>query len=321
MHLSNAPKLPISVSQLGLGTWAFGNDDYWGPQDYKDTLKTFHAALRFGIHHFDTAQVYGRGKAEQITGQQLRKIRDSVFIATKAMLHEPDIFRKKIEQSLKRLNCHYIDLFYIHWPKPGYKLQAFIKILEEYRQLGLIKNIGISNFTLSDLQQASSEGKIDYYQFGYNLLWRFPEEDVIPWCQKMKIKLVAYSSLAQGILSGRIQSKNDYPLSDYRRSLPFFSPRCWNKISSAIEELKILSLKIHLPLSNLVLMWTASRPFLDVTLFGARTRNQLEQNLKGVISPLESKELLPILNRMDEISSELMAVIPRHDNLFHHQPK
>ena len=142
-------------SELGIGCWAFG-DEYWTTTDstvsHRETVRVIRAALRAGITHFDTAQGYGNGVSEQVTGQQLRQIRRGVSIASKTYLRPASTVEKGIEKSLRRLCTDYIDIFYLHWPKPSQDLRPHIEALERARQKGYIRAIGLSNFSAPQIQ-------------------------------------------------------------------------------------------------------------------------------------------------------------------------
>ena len=178
-------------AKLGLGCWAFGEDRYWGTQSHKDSVKTIQAALRGGIKHFDTARSYSNGRSEQITGQQLKNSREDVIIATKTTWLPADKVEKYIDISLKRLCTDWIDILYIHWPKPGTDFRPMMEALEKLRSIGKIKNIGVSNFSIQDMELLKSTGSIDYYQTGYSLIWRFPEKEIIPYCIEKEIKIAS----------------------------------------------------------------------------------------------------------------------------------
>ena len=209
-------------SELGLGCWAFG-DSYWpaisSDKMHREAVRIIQAALRGGIRHFDTAQGYGNGVSEQITGQQLQKVRSSVSIASKTFNRPAETVEKAIEKSLRRLCTDYLDIFYLHWPKPNRDQRPLVEALERARRKGLIRAIGVSNFTADQIEPLLSAGRIDYCQFGYSLLWRQPELNQVPFCRTHHIKMVTYSSLAQGLLAHSPEWAETLPQSDPRRSL------------------------------------------------------------------------------------------------------
>lgn len=232
----------MELANLGLGCWVFGEDWYWGKQSHSDSVKTIQAALRGGIKHFDTARSYSNGRSEQITGQQLKKNRDDVIVATKTTWLPAEKIEKYIDISLNRLCTDRIDILYIHWPKPGIDFRPMMEALEKLRTAGKIKYIGVSNFTTNNMESLISAGKIDYYQTGYSLIWRFPEKEIIPYCLENKIKIVSYSSLAQGILTDKFDISKKFLSGDPRNKLAFFLTTAVSMLKLFLKFLKRLPL-------------------------------------------------------------------------------
>ena len=302
--------------QLGLGTWAFG-DSYWGSQDLRNSKKALAAALRGGISHFDTAQLYARGKAEQLTGQQLQGVRGKVTIATKGMYRPPESVMAGIKKSLRRLCSDYIDIFYLHWPKPGVDPRPTMEALDEARRAGYIRAIGASNVSPAQLAQLREGARIDYCQIGYSLLWRRPEEDIIPYCRSLGIRVVTYSSLAQGLLAGRFRALSEVPAEDTRRHMVLFRPECREAVDAAMADFYRLADELELPPVQLALAWNLSRPWADTVLFGARSREQVEAALPAYTLQLSAATE----QRLEELSSTLLPRLPEEENIFGHRPR
>jgi len=306
----------MKLSNLGLGCWAFGNDNYWGAQNHNDSVKTIQAALRGGIKHFDTARSYGNGRSEQITGQQLKKNRENVVIATKTTWLPADKVEKNIDISLKRLCTDWIDILYIHWPKPGFDFRPMMEVLEKLRTSGKIKNIGVSNFNTNDIESLKNTGKIEYYQTGYSLIWRFPEKDIIPYCLERNIKIVSYSSLAQGILTDKFDISNRFLSEDPRNKLSFFYNDSIQYVETFLKTLKEIAQASGISVSKLALYWSLTRPWMNTVLVGSRTRNQIEENMAAKnITPTED-----IMLKLTALSDVLYNTMPMRDNIFNHKP-
>ncbi len=299
---------------MGLGCWVFGEDSYWGHQNHRDSVKTLQAALRGGIKHFDTARSYGNGRSEQITGQQLRKEREKVVIATKSTWLPADSVAKYVDISLGRLCTDYIDIFYIHWPNSGKDFRPMFEGLEKIRQTGKIRYIGVSNFSIPEMDLLKSSGQIDYCQAGYSLLWRFPEREIFPYCVENGIKIVSYSSLAQGILTDRFNIELKFPSGDPRGRLVFFHEDSYRYISEFLKKFKFLADKEGVKISQLALYWALSRPGVYTVLAGARTREQLEENLLSTKLNINSD----LLNEVTELSDSICNNIPIRNNIFNH---
>ena len=168
--VDNRSSLFYKISPLAFGAWGISGE-YWGTQEHKDSVRAIHKALALGVNHFDTAPVYGKGRSEQLIGQQLKKIRNDCFIASKAFYSTPEKMRKSLETSLNRLLSDYLDIFYIHWPLSGADMRPGMEMLEKIRQQGRIRAIGVSNFTIEQVKMISEAGNVDVYQGGYSVLW------------------------------------------------------------------------------------------------------------------------------------------------------
>jgi myo-inositol catabolism protein IolS len=192
---------------LGMGGSFYGLD-HQHQQGESEILSALEAALENGITHFDTATDYGYGYSERLLGRFIAadfKRREHIFLASKANLNDISAraINKAIEASLERLQTDVIDLYYLHWPRTGQDMRPWMQGLEAARQQGKIRAIGVSNFSVTQMQQLAKVGQIDAYQLGCNLLWRFGEKEILPYCAAQGIAVIAYSALAHGILSGK----------------------------------------------------------------------------------------------------------------------
>ena len=306
----------MRIAELGLGCWAFGNDRYWGTQSHNDSVKTIQAALRGGIKHFDTARSYSNGRSEQITGQQLKNSREDVIIATKTTWLPAGKVEKYINISLNRLCTDWIDILYIHWPDHKYDFRPMMAALEKIRRGGRIKYIGVSNFSIQDMELLKGAGNIDYYQTGYSLIWRFPEREIIPYCIDKGIKIVSYSSLAQGILTDNFDIRKRFLPDDPRNKLAFFYVDSRPYVETFLNAFRNIAVSEGVRMSQLALYWSLTRPWMDTVLVGSRNRKQIEENMAA-------KNILPDPMSMSEItalSDDLLNNMPIRDNIFNHNP-
>lgn len=306
----------MKIAKLGLGCWAFGEDRYWGRQSHSNSVKTIQAALRGGIKHFDTARSYSNGRSEQITGQQLKSNRKDVVIATKTTWLSSDSVEKYINISLKRICTDWIDILYIHWPIPGIDFRPMMDSLEKMRKLGRIKYIGVSNFSIRDMELLKGSGKIDYYQTGYSLIWRFPEKEIIPYCIENGIKIVSYSSLAQGMLTDNFNISKRFPIDDPRNKLVFFYDDSRQHVKFFLDSFKEIAVTAGLSISRLALYWSLTRPWIDTVLAGSRNRNQIEDNIASLSIHPEPG----IMSEITALSDNLLNKMPVRDNIFNHNP-
>lgn len=223
-----ASPLDLQQKLLGLGCWVFGAGQ-WQGQAKAELMVAMAAALEHGITHFDTASGYGSGLSEEVVGQFLVGKRDQVFLASKAALDQMDARRmvEQVDKSLARLQTERIDLYYIHWPRSGKDMRPLMEGLELARQQGKIRAIGVSNFSVEQMAQVAEVGRLDACQLGYNLFWRVGEREVIPYCREQGIALITYSSIAQGILTGKFPRELQLQPGDQRSGIILFDPQIW----------------------------------------------------------------------------------------------
>ncbi|MFP4266755.1 MAG: aldo/keto reductase [Spirochaetaceae bacterium] len=308
------------ASTLGLGCWAFGGD-YWKEQSHRESVATIRKALEEGIDHFDTAGAYGNGRSEQIVGQQLKRVRDGVTIATKGLYHPPEDMEAGIEKSLRRLLTDRIDIYYIHWPKPGVDLRPMMEALEKARAKGLIRHIGVSNFSPEQISPLLEAGNIDYCQFGYSLIWRVAEKSLIPFCGHKNIRMVTYGSLGEGLLAGENRLPSNLSDEDPRKKLVFSEPGVIERVERVLMEIFKIAQEMGITPAQLALMWNLSRHWADTVLFGARNQRQLKENLHVQDRFHESGIGASVEGRLDELTGDLIRMFPDDENVFGHRPR
>jgi myo-inositol catabolism protein IolS len=304
-----------NMTSLGLGCWPLGGDQ-WGTQDDKDSVDTLVKAYESGIRHFDTAQMYGRGHAEELLGKTLMNERDNIFIATKILYTPKDKVEEVLCHSLRRLMTDYVDLIYIHWPKKNSDLAGMMDGLENARRKGLVRYIGVSNFSSAQMLEVMRAGRIDYHQLCYNLLWRREERETISFCRENGVEIVTYSSLAEGILTGKFGSEPDFPKGDHRKNTVLFDKAVWPHVFRTVERLKKAAEGAGRPLAHCALRWLMSRRGVSSVLAGCRTPLQVIENVRVLEGTVEDR----VLNLMTEISDELVPLVPDEGNIFRWYP-
>lgn len=296
---------------IAIGTWALG-DEYWGKQNHSDSLKTIHAAIRLGYNFYDTAPAYGKGKSEQLLGQQLDKNIETI-ISTKSFIKPLKSVEKSIDNSLKRLNKDYIDYFFIHWPSSKIDCRPMVELLERLRNQGKILNIGLSNFNKKQLLFAQEAGNIDIIQNAFNFFWD-KELDFIIECKKQNILTQVYSPLAQGLLTGKFTKENPYINNDSRYKMLLFNSENIKTVYKYIPLLKNISNQHSVSLHNLILKWMESLPFIDSMVVGCRKRSQIEE-----LETLKNFSLdNNTLNKITSLSQNASREIFGEKNIFNH---
>ncbi len=306
---------PISV--LGFG------GSLYTSLDQKDVLHDFREAIQSafdaGINHFDTAQSYGDGQGERIFGECLGHFkRDQYILASKMLLKKSKGETiDGVKTSLKNLATDYLDLFYIHWPAGDADPRPMMEGLEECRRNGLIRGIGVSNFSVEQIDLLREAGTVDIVQLCYNLLWRKHEEDLLPYCAKHGIGIFSYSSLAQGILTGKYPKEYQPGNDDARRHSVFFRPDVWPVVHEAVSAMQQLADESGTTLVELAIKWILHQKSVLSVIVGARSSEQILRSINAASGSVADG----ILDRLTAISSELKTTIPDTGNIFQYYPE
>ena len=303
----------VEVSAIALGCWPMGGD-YWGGADDDESIRTIHKALELGINFFDTAPAYGRGHSEEVLGKGLEGRRGEVVISTKASGrgHSRERLREKLQTSLDCLQTDYVDVYFIHWPSRSEPLGPTIEALEEMRDEGLIRAIGVSNFDVNMLQMTAKHGTVDILQPPYSFVWRFIEEDVLPYCREHNIAISTYSSLAQGLLAGVIRLNTQYRGGDMRPRSVLWKSENLGKCLYTVERLRPIATDLGVTLAQLSLRWLISQPGVTTALVGARTVEEITENAGALGWELPQETMA----QMQEISDELYYSMPYYYDMW-----
>jgi myo-inositol catabolism protein IolS len=289
----------IKLSSIIMGTWQAGKDMWVGIDDTEST-RAIKAAYDAGITTFDTAEVYGNGHSEKIVGNALHGVRDRVVIATKVFSNHLK-YQQVMDAchgSLKNLNTDYIDLYQIHWPPGSFgakpvPLEEPMRAFTDLKAQGKIRAIGVSKFSRSQLEDAARYGRIDSLQPPYSLFWRKIETDAMPYCLKNNITLLAYSSLAQGLLTGKFGPDHTFAKGDHRFRNKLFQPENYKRVQKALENLRPIAKANHITLGQLALAWIISRPGI-CAIAGARNAEQAAQNADAAKVRLSEQDLAAV---------------------------
>lgn len=305
---------------LGMGCSFYGVSE-WGGQQTDAILEAMATALDNGITHFDTAEGYGGGESERLIGQFLSadtSRRDKLFLASKANLNDTtkQAMLDAIDASRDRLQTDVIDLYYIHWPRTGKDLRPMMEGLETARQQGKIKAIGVSNFAIEHMEQVSEVGTIDAHQLGYSLLWRFPERDIIPYCNENNIAVVVYSALAHGILAGKYQRDLTFDADDQRWRILHFREDVWSNVYESMTAFNAVAERIDKPLAQLAIRWLLHQQSVTSVLVSAKNPTQALGNATALQGDID----VSIMDELTAISNEAMQHIPDDGNPFGYHP-
>lgn len=304
------------LSSVGFGCWAIGGT--WNNTEDQKSIETIKKAVELGINFFDVAPIYGMGHSEKILGEALKDYdRSSLFIATKCGLiwDENKVVTKSISReslykelnaSLERLQTSYIDLYQIHWPFEGMELEEGMTTLMEMKEKGLIRYIGLSNFSLKDTKKCMELAEISTLQGLYNMLEPNSEiyhhkqleyrtaNELLPLCKEEGMAFLPYSPLMQGLLTGEFKLENNFDSSDDRSKNPKLNGERFLNYFNCVEELKEIAQEIGKPLSQVAINWLIAQKEVGPVICGAQTPQQIEENVRSTTWKLEEKTIKKI---------------------------
>jgi aryl-alcohol dehydrogenase-like predicted oxidoreductase len=276
------------VSCIGLGTWAIGGTE-WGVVPDEVAIRTILSALDRGINLIDTAPIYGHGHAEEIVGKAMREHgrREAFFIATKAGLEWNDrgVFansatprlRRELEDSLRRLQTDFIDLYQVHWPDTLIPVAEVAALLGEFQREGKVRAVGVSNFSVAQMEEFRRIVPLASNQPPYNIFERGIDGEVLPWCAANGVAVLTYSSLCRSLLGGRVHRGMRFDAQDIRSVDPKFQEPRFSQYMTAVEQLADFARRrFGKTILELAARWVLDRPGVSAALWGAKRPEQLD---------------------------------------------
>ncbi|RLG40711.1 MAG: aldo/keto reductase [Thermoproteota archaeon] len=296
MEYAELGRTGIRVSRVGLGTWQIGTS-YWGwGREFtrEEAVRVIRTAIELGVNFIDTAELYGGGTSERIVGEAIRDVRDEVVLATKVSPWHLTYrgVRRALEGSLRRLGLSYVDLYQVHWPNPVIPLGQTMRAMEDLLGEGKIRAIGVSNFSLGRLEAARghlSRHDVASNQVEYNVLKRDVERDLLPYCEREKITLIAYSPLAQGLLTGKY-GPGRMPKGLQRRVMIALRYGGSKRLARILEVLGEIARRRGVTVPQVSLNWVLRSPAV-VAIPGAKREEHVRQNVGAVGWSLTQDEL------------------------------
>ena len=282
------------ISKIGLGTWQFGAKEWGYGEDYaghaaRDIVRR---AVDLGVTLFDTAEIYGLGRSERILGEALGERRESVFLATKLfpILPLAPVVEQRAVASANRLGTRQLDLYQVHGPNPLVSDRATMRGMKALQRVGLVGEVGVSNYPLARWKAAEQAlgTRVLSNQVRYSLADRAPEKDLLPFAAEAGRIVIAYSPLAQGLLSGRYDRSNR-PANRVRASNPLFLPENLDRANELIVVLREVADAHHASAAQVALAWVIRHPAVTA-IPGASTVEQLERNVAAADIELSDDE-------------------------------
>ena len=282
----------LQITPVGLGTWAIGGGGWefgWGAQDDEESIATIHRALDMGINWLDTAAVYGLGRSEEVVGRALAGLHERPYIFTKCSMvwdeqrqvgHSlaKESVKREAEASLRRLGVETIDLYQIHWPNPDAQIEEGWTALAELQREGKVRAIGVSNFSVAQMRRVMPIAPITSLQPPYSLLDRSIEEEILPFCARNHIGVLAYSPMASGLLTGKMTRARiaALPQDDWRRNSEWFTEPQLSRNLYLVETLREIGARHGRTAGEVAIAWTLRRPEVTGAIVGARQPEQLD---------------------------------------------
>ncbi len=314
MELREIGNSGIRASAIGLGTWAIGGW-MWGGTDERASIGAIRESIDAGVTLIDTAPAYGMGRSEEIVGKAIAGRRDEVVLATKCGLvwhttkgnhffdqdgkpvHRylgPESIAHELDQSLRRLRTDHIDLYITHWQDPTTPIAETMGALEDLKRAGKIRAIGASNLTTADLKAYLAVGGLDAVQEQYSMVHRDIEAEIAPLCARNGVSILSYSSLALGLLTGKIGPERTFDGDDLRINDPRFSAENRRKAAEFATEVTPIAKAHGASVAEIVIAWTIRQPGITFALCGARNPNQAKENARAGSIRLGEAELAGI---------------------------
>lgn len=294
----------LEVSALGLG--CMGMSEFYGAGDEAESIAVMERAVNLGITFFDTADMYGTGRNEELVGRALRNYRSKVVIATKfgnvrnekgefqGINGRPDYVRSACEASLRRLGTDTIDLYYQHRVDPNTPIEDTIGAMADLVKEGKVRFLGLSEAAPATIRRAQAVHPITALQTEYSLWSRDPEEEILPTVRDLGIGFVPYSPLGRGFLTGRFKNAGDLPPDDWRRNNPRFQGQNFEKNLQIVAEIDKLAREKGCTPSQLALAWVLAQGEDIVPIPGTKRTGFLEENAASVAVRLTADDLARI---------------------------
>jgi len=300
----------LEITRLGFGAWAVGGGGWkfgWGPQDERDSIATIERSLELGMNWIDTAPVYGVGVSEEVVGKAIKGRADQPLVFTKCGLLgdragtvtntlAPDSIRAEVDESLRRLGVDVIDLYQIHWPDPDHEIEAAWETLAELRDVGKVRNIGVSNCTVPQLERLQAISPIASLQPPLSIVRPETVSELLPYCGQQGIGVIVYSPMHSGLLSGGMTHEKvaAMPDDDWRRTEVQFQEPQLSRNLLLVDLLREIGEEHQVGPGAISIAWTLSHPEVTAAIVGPRRPDQPDALVAAADLELSAEQLTRI---------------------------
>jgi myo-inositol catabolism protein IolS len=312
MKYKKLGKSDVNVSEIIQGCWAMAGD-YFGAAEDRNSIEAIRTSLELGVNTFDNAEIYGKGHAEEVLGKALKGVsRDKYVLISKVWTNhfERDEMIKACRGSMERLGVDCIDVYFLHYPPVDNSIEESMENIMHLKELGMIRAIGISNFTLEQMKTAMACGQVDVIQPCYSLLWRYIDRDILPFCIENGVGVIPYSSLAQGLLTGTLTK--DTPIADGRKNAALFQPENYGRCLEVAEFVKAVGAKYGKTTAQCAINWLTNTPGITAPIVGGTDASQSAENVEAVNWKLSDADYAAINKK----SREFTDTMPEYELFF-----
>jgi aryl-alcohol dehydrogenase-like predicted oxidoreductase len=304
----------LELTPIGFGSWAVGGGDWqfsWGPQDDNDSIAAIHKALELGINWIDTAAVYGLGHSEEVVARALKTTSHHPYIFTKCGLvwgEEREVsnnlkhIRREAEDSLRRLAVDAIDLYQVHWPKPDEEVEEAWGVMADLQREGKVRWIGVSNFSVDQMERAVKIAPITSNQPPYSMLNRAVESAILPFCEQNSIGVINYAPMHSGLLTGAMSKQRvaNFPSDDFRRNAKNYQEPLLSRNLAVADFLGKIGSRHGVSAGVVAIAWTVHHSAITAAIVGGRNAKQIEGVIPAATFRLSQDEFSEIQNYLSQ---------------------
>ena len=303
----------LEITRVGFGAWAIGGAGYdwgWGTQEDDDSVAAIHHALELGVNWIDTAAQYGFGHSEEVVGRALAGLGERPYVFTKGGQPEGpgrttvqslrrDSLRRELEGSLSRLGVDAVDLYQIHWPIPAEQIEEGWSTLAELKEEGLVRHIGVSNFSVAQLRRIQQIAPVETLQPPYSLVAREVEEELLPFAERERIGVIVYSPMGSGLLTGAMTRERieQLPEDDWRKHSARFQEPQLSEHLALVDRLKTVADRHDTTAGAVAVAWTLRNPAVDGAITGFRRPDQVDPIITAAHLELSDEDVATIEGR------------------------